>query len=128
MALFYLFIYVVLCCVVGAWTKSRGRSQELGFILGFLLTPVLGGIIVLSMGRKAQKTVPIRRTIYAPSYPSYGHAGSESFRINHSGSELGPYSSIQIRQLIKAGKLSSDDHYFDPVSEDWAPLLSLLNT
>jgi hypothetical protein len=48
------FLWLVLCVVIGAAAAGRGRSGFGYFVLSFLLSPLIGGLVLLLLPNKAE--------------------------------------------------------------------------
>lgn len=47
-----LMFFIGFCIAIGYWSQSNGRSFWFGFLWSFLLSPLIGALIVLVAGKK----------------------------------------------------------------------------
>ncbi len=47
-----LLLFLGFCVAIGYWSQARGRSFWFGFLWSFFLSPLVGFLIVLVVGKK----------------------------------------------------------------------------
>ena len=128
-------VSIVIGCLIGS---AKGQFAS-GFILSLLLGP-LGVLIVLCLpnlvrekeesDHKKQLAVQIhlqqaqlRKLDQMQRTPMPPPPGYEpKLRVASSGQDLGEMPVASVKLMLKSGKLTPQDYYFDTDSNNWMPL------
>jgi hypothetical protein len=137
----WLIVWIFIGCLVGA-----AKDQLLSGLIWSLLLGPLGVLIVVCLpNRKKQKAEAERKKQsaiqlqlqqaqlrkleqmrqleqmqYASPPPPPGH--EPKLRIASNGKDLGEMPVATVKTMLKTGKLTQQDYYFDRDANDWMPL------
>lgn len=117
-------LWIALCFVVAAFAQKHGRSATSYFFLSFLLTPLLGLLILLIKISGSREDEPrINIAAHARKVPAPSRL--KRFRISKGGDEMGEFSAVQLSKMLLDGDISLEDHYYDPLANSWFELICI---
>jgi type II secretory pathway pseudopilin PulG len=134
MEFFFIWIFsIIIGCLIGS---ARGQLVS-GFVWSFILGP-LGVIVVLCLPNLKKAEDDVKAAYLAQKQMQLQEAQlrqlqelteratpppvSEStvvYHVERNGKDLGEMSVSKIRQMLRAGTLSKQDHYFDSQMDEW---------
>jgi len=129
-------LYVILFGGVGYIIGSSRNRGAQGFVLGVLLC-LLGWIITALLGENGRKcpeflgVIPFRARRCrhcgsAVKVVADPETSGEAFYIDHEGKTDGPFTRVQLRMLVKAGKLSKQTLCAREIDKEWTEVGTII--
>jgi hypothetical protein len=133
----FLILLIIFSLIGAAIGQARGRTAA-GFLWAFLLGPIGWLIIILGpnpkkkekeeaealekmMARRRQDE-HMKKIEALASQKSFSAPSVTKFRISKDSVELGEFDIPSIKLMMKSGKITVDDLYYDEAIGDWVPL------